>query len=205
MAMTVASRRAWDGSPPLPAAARQRLLEAAARCIARDGLSATSVAAIAAEAGVSRQTVYRYFAGRDELASGAILAAAEKVRAAIRSRIRALADPADMVVEALVLGLGAVRGDPVLRAIWDSAPLDGVVARQFTGPVGIAWTRETLAPAIEASGWSEAEADAALEVVLRIFLSLIVSPPPERGPEEIRAFLYRHLVPGLGLPAAEEV
>jgi AcrR family transcriptional regulator len=197
-------RRAWDGDPPLPAAARRRLLEAAARCITRYGLAATSVAAIAAEAGVSRQTVYRYFTGRDEIASGAILAAAEGLRERVRSQIRTLADPADMIVEALVLGLAAVRDDPVLRAIWDSAPLDGFIAREFTGATGIAWTRETLAAAIEAAGWSEAEADAGLELVLRIFLSLIVSPSPERGPEEIRAFLYRHLVPGLGLRATEE-
>ncbi len=44
-----------------------------------------------------------------------------------------------------------------------------------------------------------------LELVLRIFLSLAVSPSPERGPEELRAFLYRHLVPGLGLCVAEEM
>jgi AcrR family transcriptional regulator len=181
------------------------LVDAAARCIARDGLSAASVAAVAAEAGVSRQTVYRYFAGRDDLASGAILAAAEELRSNVCSRLDALTDPADMIVEALVLGLDAVSNDPVLRAIRDSAALDGFIARQFTGPAGIAWTHETLAPAIKAAGWKEADADAGLELILRIFLSLIVSPLPARGPEEIRTFLYRYLVPGLGLATSDEI
>ena len=58
---------------------------------------------------------------------------------------------------------------------------------------------------VEAAGWNEADADAVLEMILRIFLSLLISPSPERGAEEMRAFLYRHLVPGLGLAVTEEM
>jgi hypothetical protein len=109
-----------------------------------------------------------------------------------------------MIVEALVLGISETSRHPVLRAISDSTRLDGSVLARMTQPVGVAWTRETLARAVEATGWSRAEAEARLEVVLRMFLSLIVSPSPERRPEELRAFLYRHLVPGLGLDTDEE-
>lgn len=154
---------------------------------------------------MSRQTVYRYFASRDEVAGHALRAAAEGLRATIDRRIAALADPADTIVEALVLALTEIRRDPVLRAISDSSRLDGSVLARFTQPTGVEWTRKTLAPAVEAAGWSEVEANARLELVLRIFLSLAVSPSPERGPEELRAFLYRHLVPGLGLCVAEEM
>lgn len=197
------ARQSWEGDPPQVAAARQRLLEAAARCIGRDGIAASSMAAIAAEAGVSRQTVYRYFQGRDELVLRAIRAASEGVRTKIAQHIRALADPADMIVETLVLGLSELQNDPVLSAISDLSRLDGSVLARITGRAGIEWTRETLAPAIEAANWSEAEADPRLELILRVFLSLIVSPSPERSPEELRAFLYRHVVPGLALAAAE--
>lgn len=198
------SRAAWHGSPPQAAAARQRLLEAAARCIGREGSAATSVAAVAAEAGVSRQTVYRYFASRDELTGRALRAAAEGLRAKLDRSIAELAEPADMIVETLVLGLAEVRSDPVLRALSDSSRLDGSLLARITQPVGIAWVRESLAPAIAAAGWSEAEADARLELILRMFLSLIVSPSPARAPEELRAFLHRHLVPGLGLEVTQE-
>ena len=197
-------RGAWDGNPPHVAAARQRLLEAAARCIAREGIAATTVAAIAAEARVSRQTVYRYFKGRDELVLGSMLTAAEGLRAKLDRSIRALSDPADMIVETLVLGLAEVRSDPVLRAMTDPSRLDGSVTSRITKRPGIEWLRETLAPAIEAASWSEADADAGLELILRLFLSLIISPSPARSPEELRAFLYRHLIPGLGLAATEE-
>jgi hypothetical protein len=104
----------------------------------------------------------------------------------------------------VVLGLAEVRSDPLLRAIWDSTKPDAVVFKRFTGPAGIAWIRETLAPAVEAAEWSKADADTGLELILRIFLSLLISPSPERGPEEIRAFLYRHLISGLGLAVGGE-
>ncbi|MGI9592237.1 MAG: TetR/AcrR family transcriptional regulator [Myxococcota bacterium] len=198
------SRPAWAGNPPQAEAARQRLLEAAARCIAREGIAATTVAGIAAEAGVSRQTVYRYFEGRDQVALRAVLAAAEGIRVKVDRAIRALDDPADMVVETVMLGLAEARGDPVLRAIWDSSPVDGPVFVRITGRPGLTWLRKTIGPVIEATGWSEAEADEAVELILRLFLSLIISPLPERNPEEMRAFLYRHLVPGLGLASEEE-
>lgn len=196
-------RPAWDGDPPQAAAARQRLLEAAARCIARDGTAGASVAAVASEAGVSRQTVYRYFASRDELAGRALAAAAEGLRARIAGSVAALEDPADMIVEALVLGLAVSRSDPVLRVLSDPTRLDGSVLARMTGPAGVAWVRQALAPAVAAAGWDDVEAEPRLELVLRLFLSLIVSPAPERSEEELRAFLYRHLVPGLGLLAED--
>ncbi len=195
---------AWDGNPPQAAAARARLLEATSRCIARDGLAATSIAAVAAEAGVSRQTVYRYFVGRDELAKTAIFAAAGELRGKIVSHVASLRDPADIIVEALVLGLAEIRSGPVLRAIWDSASPDGLVAEIFTEPGGIAWIRQALARAVASARWNEVEANSAMEFILRIGLSLLISAPPERSDEELRAFLYRHLIPGLGLAASDE-
>lgn len=190
-------RRAWDGNSPHAGAARGRLLEAVARCIEREGFAGTTVAAIASEAGVSRQTVYRYFKGRDELVVRAIRVAAEGHRVKIDRHIRAFASPADMMVEGLVFGLTELENDPVLRALTDPSQLDTSVTRRVTGPEAIAWARETFAPAIEAAGWRDAEADAPLELILRMFLSLIISPSPERTPGELRAFLRRHLVPGL--------
>ena len=168
-------KSAWDGNPPQGAAARARLLEATCRCIDRDGLASTSIAAVAAEAGVSRQTVYRYFSGRDELAKRAIFGRAEALREKITSQVALLADPADVIVEALVLGLAEIRSDRVLRAIWDSASPDGLVAEIFTHPVGIAWMGQAMARAIELAGWNQSAADSAMEFVLRVGLSLLIT------------------------------
>jgi AcrR family transcriptional regulator len=52
---------------------RQRILEATYSCVARWGLSKTTVEDAAREAGLSRATVYRYFpGGRDELVDAVV-------------------------------------------------------------------------------------------------------------------------------------
>ena len=197
------TRAAWDGNPPQAEAARARLLEATSRCIARDGLAGTSVGAVAAEAGVSRQTVYRYFAGRDQLALRAIFAEGNALRARMISQLAPLTEPDDIIVESMVMALGEARSNPVLHAIWDSSSRDALVAEIFTHPRGIAWAREAFGRAVEVAGWDDGYANTAMEFILRVGLSLLVSTAPERDDEELRVFLYRHLIPGLGLGASE--
>jgi AcrR family transcriptional regulator len=53
--------------------ARQRILEATYACVARFGVSKTTIEDAAREAGLSRATVYRYFpGGRDELVDAVV-------------------------------------------------------------------------------------------------------------------------------------
>src|SRR5258708_25349925 len=47
--------------------ARERILAAAERCIDRHGIGKTTMDDIASEVGLSRPSVYRYFADRDDL------------------------------------------------------------------------------------------------------------------------------------------
>ena len=194
-------RPAWGGNSPQAEAARSRLLEATCRCIERGGLAGTSIAAIAAEAEVSRQTVYRYFSGRDELVKRAMFASAEALQDRIINQVALLTDPADAIVETLVSALAGIRENGVLRAIWDPDSPSGTVAEIFTHPTGIAWARRANARAIERAGWDDDSADSAMEFMMRVALSLLISGLPERNDDELRAFLYRHLVPGMGLGA----
>src|ERR1700688_4960647 len=47
--------------------ARERILAAAERCIDRHGIRKTTMDDVACEVGLSRPSVYRYFADRDDL------------------------------------------------------------------------------------------------------------------------------------------
>ena len=78
------------------------------------------------------------------------------------------------------------------------------MAEIFTHPNGIAWAREAFGRAVEVAGWDDDYANTAMEFILRVGLSLLVSTAPERNDEELRVFLYRHLIPGLGLGASDE-
>jgi AcrR family transcriptional regulator len=55
-------------------ATRQTLIEAASRLFTRDGYAATSIRAIAAEAGITGGSVYNHFAGKEEIFTAVILA-----------------------------------------------------------------------------------------------------------------------------------
>ena len=101
-------REAWDGDPPHRTAARERLLEVAALCVARDGIAGTGIAHIALEAGVSRPTVYRYFKDREELIRSVLLQSGLRLANQVQEHIRAFADPGEKVVAAALFTLRAI-------------------------------------------------------------------------------------------------
>lgn len=192
-------REAWDGDRPEPAAARERLLEVAARCIARNGIPATGIAHVAQEAGVSRPTVYRYFKDREELIRSVLLQAGLRLANEIREQIRACDDAGDKVVEATVFTMRAIRENAVLREVWQPAMFDAYLLQGFTQPASIMFARVALSEIIESAEWDEAEATEAMELLLRMTLSLLAAPEPVRSERELRDFLGRRLVPALGL------
>jgi AcrR family transcriptional regulator len=192
-------REAWDGDPPHRTAARERLLEVAARCIARNGIAGTGIAHVALEAGVSRPTVYRYFKDREELIRSVLLQAGLRLASQVQDQIRSVAHPGEKAVEATVFTLRAIRENPVLRQVWQPAMFDANVLHGFTQPPSITFARVAFTEIIEASGWDEEEAAETMELMLRMILSLLAAPEPQRSEHELREFLRRRLVPALGL------
>jgi AcrR family transcriptional regulator len=192
-------REAWDGDPPHRTAARERLLEVAALCVARDGIAGTGIAHVALEAGVSRPTVYRYFKDREELIRSVLLQAGLRLANEVQEHIRAYEGPGEKIVAATVFTLTAIRENPVLRQVWQPAMFDANVLKGFTQPASITFTRVALSEIIDATGWDEEAAAESMEVTLRMMFSLLASPEPRRTEEELREFLRRRLVPALGL------
>jgi AcrR family transcriptional regulator len=194
--------RAWAGDrPTLHAAARERLLEAAVRCIARDGMAGANVAAVAAETGVSRPTVYRYFADREALVEATLMHAGRDLGARLVVRLRRLTAPAEMAVEAMCFVLQEIPREPVLGAMWSEAALDAGAVAGLTRRPALDWSRRALQDLVEAAGWSDEAADEAVELMLRMLLSLLAAPEPRRSDAALRGFLRRRLVPALGLDA----
>ena len=111
------------GSRSQPAAstddARERILAAAERCIERHGIRKTTMDDVASEVGLSRPSVYRYFADRDDLLlelitrhSGALIARAHK-------SISRQSSLADQIVEGLLYIAEHARQDPLTRHVID--------------------------------------------------------------------------------------
>jgi len=193
------NRVAWDGDPPHRTAARERLLEVAAQCVARDGITGTGIAHVALEAGVSRPTVYRYFKDRDELIRSVLLQAGLRLANQVRTHMNGFDDPTESAIEAMVFTLQGIRENPVLKQVWSPPVFDAVVLRGFTQPASIAFTRVAFSDFIDAAGWGEAEATEVMEYMLRLIMSFLASPDPQRNEQELRDFLRRRFVPALGL------
>ena len=192
-------RAAWDGDPPHRTAARERLLEVAASCVARDGISGTGIAHVALEAGVSRPTVYRYFKDREELIRSVLLQAGLRLANEVQEHIRGFEGPGEKIVAATLFTLRAIQENPVLRQVWQPAMFDATVLKGFTQPASITFTRVALSEIIDTTGWDEDEGAESMEFMLRMILSLLATPEPRRTEEELREFLRRRLVPALGL------
>lgn len=92
-----------------------RILNAAAVALARDGLAATTLATIALEAGVDKRMVVYYFGSRDALIAEVVQHLAERVAAVTE---RAFTEAMQPPTQAAAAGLGAVWNtsleDPVL-------------------------------------------------------------------------------------------
>jgi len=86
---------------PKDLAKRQAILDAAKNLFVRNGYASTSMDAVAAEAGVSKLTVYNHFTDKETLFSAAVVARCEEQLPELFFEI-----PHGMPVEALLLKIG---------------------------------------------------------------------------------------------------
>ena len=159
------------------------------------------MASVAGEAGVSRPTVYRYFADRRTLLEATLFYAGRSLADALGERLRGHASPADKAVEAMLFVHGEIPRNPVLGALWSATQLDAFAVAGITRPTAVAWACHALKDLVQTAGWSPDEAQEAVETMLRVLLSLLTAPEPRRSDADLRAYLARRLVPSLGLAA----
>src|SRR5271166_5555084 len=79
--------------------ARERILAAAERCIDRHGIRKTTMDDIASEVGLSRPSVYRYFADRDDLLIELISRHGRALQERARKSVSRQGSLADQIVE----------------------------------------------------------------------------------------------------------
>lgn len=137
-------RREYDASGRRAQAAhrRARVLAAATALFLESGYAATTVAAVAEQAGVSPETVYKSFGGKaglvralreDALRGSAAVPAEERSdalrelddpRLVVRGWSRLATEVAPRVVPVLLLVRDAAVGDPTMRRLYDDLERD---------------------------------------------------------------------------------
>ena len=193
-------RHGWGGAPPVDdAEARRRILDAARRCVDRDGASRASLSDVATELGVTRQTVYRYFPSTDQLFSELAQASADEFIDRIVARMAAYDDEVEAMVEGLAFTIERIPQERYVALLLrtGSAFTQGIISevsmtfgRSLLARTSIAW---------EDLGYDDAELDELVEVMLRLIQSHAVTPfspsGAARSPEQLRAFLRRWFGP----------
>ncbi len=118
-----ASRHVYDD-----AEARGLLLEALQRCLVRRGAPDFAMGEVAAEAGVTRSTLYRYFPNRRDLLSALIV---RRLDAALGRILAALPDtdsPAQCLPDLVLALLALTEGDPVNESLFGGEDQSDVAA-----------------------------------------------------------------------------
>lgn len=199
----------WGGRPPGDdAEARDRILRATRARLVEAG--ATSTSEVAELLGVTRQTVYRYYATTEELLNAAAMDAVEDLTGHLvdhvaRHLARTGGDAGDAVVEVVAYVYEHLRDDPALNRLIAPGRISSTLSG-MTAPDAIALGRSLL------SGfpvdWAAAGVDAGaqrelVEHLLRTLQSLVIDPGnPQRSPSELRAYLQRWIAPAVRAGAA---
>jgi AcrR family transcriptional regulator len=174
------------------AAADKQLLDAAGRCFAHEGVPRTTMSHIAAEAGCSRPTLYRYFPDRETLHTAFIHRESQRVAATVARQLTAIPDPSQRLVAAMLAALREVRSNPPMMA-WFTSPAVGhttVLARSSA-------VIESLAGGFVVALGSGGKPDLAVRDggeaarwLIRVLLSLLAAPETDE-----RGLLERFVVP----------
>lgn len=186
-----------------PDEARDLLLDAAEACFARLGFDKTTVDDVADEAGVSRRTVYRYVAGRDELLSGVLARATDRLTTALADGLDPSASLGDVIVEAMAQVVALARTDPGLAAMFVGpdrrTASQAVVADDAIRSRARAFAHQVLdraGPQRRSQLRTGVSVDAAADHLVLVGLALIEGFGPTE-PEALRRYLRTFVVPAL--------
>lgn len=189
----------WGGNPPATdAEARQRIIDATARCIDRFGVRKTTLSDVATELGVTRQTLYRHGGSINELVGLVAAQGAGEFVDRMIAHIEGASSPAEAVVEGFLFCLRTVPADSRLTLLLELGDA-ATFTRTATSPETIAYGAEMLRrfPVDwSAGGVTEDDLHGLAELILRLLISML-GTGQEHPEADVRAFLERWLVPAL--------
>ena len=140
---------------------RERVLDSAARLFYREGIRAVGVDRIAADANVSKMTLYRHFPTKDDLVVAVLRARDEPARAALSAASRTAATPRDRLLAGFTMlepwftGRG-FRGCPFMNASLELAD-PGHPARRVASEHKVA-TRDQFSALAREAGVADPDA-----------------------------------------------
>jgi AcrR family transcriptional regulator len=188
----------------MPAADRatQAILDAALVEFERHGIRRVALDDVAKRAGVSRTTIYRRFANRDELVAAVVERENIELFADIAHELKNAAPQSDLYVEAFTLSILRFRRHRVLNQLMVDEPalLLELAHRHYSAAVDrMATALRVIFPAGFADRIGERAVNDLADTILRYAAMALMLPSVEAldTAEDIRAFAARHFLPSL--------
>jgi AcrR family transcriptional regulator len=192
----------WQGNPPgTEDEARRRIVAAATACIDRVGLAKTSLSDVAAEAGVTRQTVYRYFPGLADILSAVAVAGVEEFAGRMERHLASFGSAAEVAVESVVFAVRTVPDEPYLSLLLRAGETDFFTA-EVTSPLSFSLGARILRNV--PVDWSavgvttDDDLQGLAEILMRLFISFLQYPStPALTDDRLRTLVRRWIGPAL--------
>ena len=181
------------------AVTRHRLMNACTALICRSGFESVSMTAIAEEAGITRQTVYRYFANSSEVIAATLMRAGREVQEGMCLVYEEEGEPRDLIVMAVMTALRLTTHNILLVKALSSG---GNPKDLFSSSLSEEMVERSVGALKKLGakvGWDEAECREVNEVLIRTINSFLMMPVVDQSETAIRAGLYKRLIPALGL------
>jgi AcrR family transcriptional regulator len=188
--------KAWKGRlPKSDSDARERLHRAAQHCLKQHGPKALNVSNIAREAGVTRQTFYRYFDNVEALLISAVASASGGITFRLHEHARKFDTPAERAVESMLFMYREIPNDPLLSGLFlgDSPPKQAV--DRIFSPASVQRAIKDFAQVLGIADNNTSPSEnlyQATELMLRLLWSLLSIPSPRMADEKaLKAFLRK--------------
>jgi len=183
---------------------RQRILDATFDALGAFGLSRTTVEDVAQRAGLSRQTVYRYFPSKDALIVTLVAREEEAFIAGVRSAIEGHDDLGPALADGVAFVLRFAREHPLLDRLVTTDPVAFVPYLTTRGLPVVVRAREAMVDVLHPRA-PHLPVDAlrgALDAATRAIVSYVLTPS-ERPDEVVAADLAAMLMATLRNPAPD--
>ena len=192
----------WQGNPPgTEDEARRRIVEAATACLDRVGLAKTSLSDVAAEAGVTRQTVYRYFPSLADILSAVAIAGVEEFAGRMERHLASFGSAAEVAVESVVFAVRAVPDEPYLGLLLQAGEADfftTAVTSSQAFDLGARILRNVPVDWSAVGVTTDADLQGLAEILMRLFISFLQYPStPALTDDRLRTLVHRWIGPAL--------
>ena len=187
---------------PGPDPVTTAILDAAVVEFERHGFRRVALDDVARRAGISRMTIYRRFAGRDELVSAVIDRENAALMDDIAHELKTARPPSNYYVEAFTSAIMRFRRHRVLdRLITDEPALALELAHRHYGAARqrIVGALRVILPGGLAERLGDQAVDELAETILRYALMALLLPGerPLVTADDVRAFAIAHFLPSL--------